>query len=434
MPTDQASITNEVSGKSAQEGEKAQEKKPLSEVSKLRSNWPNLGSHAIINVPIPNIFSAPNIDLKYRPLSNVVTSTVICDPKMLVLKAQLLSFYLVLPEKLLKWSDGEKTLDENNEDDTNTTDMAVSESASGGAETSNGAPKGSLIEEKAERKKKRREKRKLCNERVLQEIQEATTPAELMDVLMFIESAIPFSWYLDFDRRTLPSRAELENSSNEVTVSSFAIRLFTIDRLMRYEEIPSLDSVPFRITVRPRVNFAPKCFIASNCRGFMCHPGKCVYVSVDDEGSRLSPILEPQMTQPTMYNAPSQHIANLNAHAKATANAMAQSRSSYQFPVQMTQQMFNQTLQFPGYNFSYFQGVKSSMPISFTSNASTRPERRKSKPRDDDDDDEDADLSDEGDDEQEEDNPLKRTKTDVSIDFLMPNPPLNHLMTEFDFI
>lgn len=141
-----------------------------------------------------------------------------------------------------------------------------------------------LAEEKALRKKKRREKRKQANERILHMIQTATHPQQLFDCLLEIEKAIPTGWALDLDNNPLPQCAP--------TCAAFALRLFTLDRAIRYDEIPGVEAISQRLQYKPRVNFVCKCFVASSCRYVLGHPGRCVLVN--DPISRCPEIIEGQ--------------------------------------------------------------------------------------------------------------------------------------------
>ena len=58
--------------------------------------------------------------------------------------------------------------------------------------------------------------------------------------------------------------------------SEVAIRLFSLDRSLRYEPLP-VDLRSEKTTYKPRIAFAPRCAISIMCTKSLCHFGKCEY-------------------------------------------------------------------------------------------------------------------------------------------------------------
>jgi hypothetical protein len=112
-----------------------------------------------------------------------------------------------------------------------------------------------------DRKKKRRAKRKYHNERIIQLIQTAETPQEIMNVLLEIENAIPAANKYTISEAALPSTAD--------TSAALAIRIYALDRRIRYDEIPLLEKQGSDRQYKPRYRF------------LYIYIYRCVHVSVD---------------------------------------------------------------------------------------------------------------------------------------------------------
>lgn len=260
----------------------------------------------------PLVLQNPVLANNFRALPNVIGSTVVASFKLIKLKLELFNILLILPEKALRWSGMEEEMGPVKTEGENSVvkSVAAEEVDIEGSNQESGLyseekEKARLAEEKLLRKKKRRERRRIATEKVFRDIQQASTPQELMNVVDVIEQAVPVSWFLDADRGRLPS-----STSSKLTVSDLALRIFSLDRLIRYEEIPGIEQISSKLACRPRTNFVARCSLLPFCRNFMCHPGRCNQSS-EDFSSRYPFIAEhvsgggSPMTSMVMSSAPS---------------------------------------------------------------------------------------------------------------------------------
>ena len=139
-------------------------------------------------------------------------------------------------------------------------------------------------ETKVERKLKRRLKRRQNNERIMSLIQSARTPQELLDVLVEVEEAIPKIYKYTLNDEALPSTAD--------TCAALAVRIYVLDRRIRYEEIKEVEKQGMDRQYRPRYQFSPRCLMSSSCNKFLSHAGKCLQDSplLTGTGSRIPDI------------------------------------------------------------------------------------------------------------------------------------------------
>lgn len=290
----------------------------------------------------PGSLGNPAMTQPQRFTTNYTASSVIVPPRLLKLKAELLNLFLLLPEKHLKWpesADGENAessdqpaaskedsnadtqatnssdkmdidddkkadialtavqIKSENGDDTQQaiksemTENKATESISKASNTGVPPPiptaadlSAESMEEKALRKKKRREKRRLAQDRFVSRIQNAMTATELFECVIAFEQALPLPWMLDYESL----KQGQQNRGNEVLTSFVALRLFTLDRAIRYEDIAGIESIATKIVYRPRTQFVPRCMISVNCRLCLNHPTKCT--SSPDQSSRFPEI------------------------------------------------------------------------------------------------------------------------------------------------
>jgi len=299
------------------------------------SNNAPISSSVVINSGQAPSYQRNYPDPAIAPLTqkNIVTSTELQSARFLRLKGELLNILFILPEKLLRLPDldaeGEKAIASageeaaanirqgvaklsnsngalkktNNVDDKPaiTTPMDVDagvkkDEASDATATQivskvsfpaltskhsddevDKAP--SLLEmsmsnvdrlaDKAARKAKRRLRRKLSMDRFLKSVQTAVTPQQLLDVTLSLEDAIPLIHTYKLNKSALPVTA--------VTLSAVAIRIFSLDRMIAYDELKGIESVASQCSHRLRTYFYPRCMQSSSCRGFLCHNSKCLH-------------------------------------------------------------------------------------------------------------------------------------------------------------
>ena len=139
-------------------------------------------------------------------------------------------------------------------------------------------------ETKVERKLKRRLKRRQNNERIMTLIQIARTPQELLAVLIEVEEAIPKVYKYTLNDEALPSTAD--------TCAALAVRIYVLDRRIRYDEIKDVEKQGMERQYRPRYQFSPRCLMSSSCNKFLSHLGKCLQDSplLTGTGSRIPDI------------------------------------------------------------------------------------------------------------------------------------------------
>lgn len=170
------------------------------------------------------------------------------------------------------------------------------------------------LADKAARKAKRRLRRKLSMEKFIKDIQEATTPQQLLEVTIILEGAIPQGTMYKYNRASLPMDA--------VTMATLARRVFALDRAIAYDEIKGVENNVNTVPVRLRYQFYPRCFMSASCSKFCGHAGKCI--SINDNGSRIPDFQDVQFNrapgvQPYQYQAP----ANRPLYGSNNNNNMA---------------------------------------------------------------------------------------------------------------
>ena len=156
-------------------------------------------------------------------------------------------------------------------------------------------------ETKVERKLKRRLKRRQNNERIMSLIQNARTPQQLLDVLVEVEEAIPKIYKYTLNDEALPSTAD--------TCAALAVRIYVLDRRIRYDEIKEVEKQGMDRQYRPRYQFSPRCLISSSCSKFLSHAGKCAHdtpLTTHTTGSRI-PDIHDALTTPNYSNINSQY-------------------------------------------------------------------------------------------------------------------------------
>jgi hypothetical protein len=250
---------------------------------------------------------------------NFIATTVLVSPRLLKLKTEIINLLLLLPEKQMRWPDPEPEPETEGEPagDAQDKDTTVATSSTPSAAVAVAAPDTSITmddsamdattaevraptstaaapapaavetaEERALRKKKRRDKRRAAFDKIFSRIQAASTPQQLFDCLLSIEAAMPPAWSLALDQLQTQEASEIQ------TCADVAVRLFSLDRAIRYDEIPSIDSVvtaPSKLLYRPRTQFVPRCMVSVSCRGYMNHSSKqCGHFQ--DPGSRYPEI------------------------------------------------------------------------------------------------------------------------------------------------
>ena len=168
--------------------------------------------------------------------------------------------------------------------------------------------------ERNERKHQRRQKRKQYNELIFKKIQSATTPAEVLELVNLVESALPSNGWTDYDYKVklpaLPcSSTNEDNEDNstarttQITTSYLGLRIFALDRSIRYEELKGIETsiLGQEKNYKAHTQYIPKCCTTVNCIRSLCHDNKCV--TIIDNGSRMIEISDNPAAIPTSTTA-----------------------------------------------------------------------------------------------------------------------------------
>ena len=113
-------------------------------------------------------------------------------------------------------------------------------------------------------------------------VQEAVQPQELLDCILFFENSIHPAALVGFQPTYLPLYANC--------ASTVALRLFALDRAVRYEDISTLN-LSCAGNYKPRIQFAPRCIVSSTCSKPLGHGGKC-YAGFESSFSRFQDIVD----------------------------------------------------------------------------------------------------------------------------------------------
>jgi hypothetical protein len=125
--------------------------------------------------------------------------------------------------------------------------------------------------EKKEVKQKRRAMRKEKLLRILEDIQKAETPNELLKVVVVLENCITPILFLPWSRFAAPYDAD--------SVANIAMRIFILDRTIRYETMKEIEKeiIASKKPFKARTQTTNRCMINSTCCGGIWHAGVCGY-------------------------------------------------------------------------------------------------------------------------------------------------------------
>ena len=121
-------------------------------------------------------------------------------------------------------------------------------------------------EREVSRRAQRRLMRQECFDRFVAQIQDATTPQDLIELVLQLETLLPAYLLQHYRRAALPSEA--------CCVSLAAVRIFGLDRALRYEDV-NIQPQTWRFKQTPRTKFSPRCLVQDNCTKAFCHTGRC---------------------------------------------------------------------------------------------------------------------------------------------------------------
>jgi hypothetical protein len=287
-------------------------------------------------------------------LPPIVTSNPVVSARMLKLKAELLNMFYLMPEKALRLPEldeaAEKAIADVGNEAANSiraglikisgANKAASSGGEGQEGDGQGQPKTNIdlsaanverLADKAARKAKRRLRRKLSMEKFLKDVQDATTPQQLLHMVMSLESALPAVLMYKYNKDQLPVTAD--------TLAGAALRLYALDRVIAYDEIKGVENNAVQCPYRLRMQFYPRCVIMGSCNRFIGHTGKCSNVT-DAAASRLPEFQDiagltrigQTPYQPTAYR-PS--MAPTGSNMSATQQQMLANQRRLQYMQQM---------------------------------------------------------------------------------------------------
>ena len=178
------------------------------------------------------------------------------------------------------------------------------------------------LADKAARKAKRRLRRKLSMEKFMKDTQDATTPQQLLDMVLILENALPATMMYKCHRQQLPSTAD--------TLSATALRLYALDRSIAYDEVKVVENAVLPCPYSLRKQFYPRCVVQSNCNRYIGHCGKCATM-LDASATRIPDFQDlASITRAGplayQYQAPRPAGAGTNHTSAAAAQALANQR------------------------------------------------------------------------------------------------------------
>eukprot|EP00128_Syssomonas_multiformis_P019034 Colp12_sorted_trinity150504_noHs@8024 len=311
----------------------------------------------------------------FLPNTHIVLSSEVVSARLLRLKAELLNMFYIMPEKTLRLPEldeaGEKAIADAGAEAANNIRNGIAKLSANkaGDASAAAAPAATVTEggekmdedaedkpeasaaslpvvsgdaassaldmsmsnverlaDKAARKAKRRLRRKLSMEKFVKDVQDATTPQQLLDVTVVLEGAIPQGQMYKYNRASLPLDAS--------TFATLARRVFALDRAIAYDEIRGVENNSAAVPVRLRYQFYPRCIQSTSCSKFCGHAGKCV--SFNDTGSRIPDFQDVQFNripgaQAYQYQAPlsaNGRLSNGSTMSAAAQLAMANQRKA----------------------------------------------------------------------------------------------------------
>ena len=231
-------------------------------------------SAPVVNIPasIPTgskadqNFSFPGVPAFSKAQPPVVTSTITASAKLIKLKGELISVLYAFPEKALRWPD----LDEQSEKMIREAGDVAVRNVYSMAERYTNYTQADLERQadRASRKARRRLRRKLAMELFLVAIQKASTPQEIMNQIIILESAIPKVITFQFNEDAVSNVAN--------TVADVAVRLYILDRVIAYNELHGIENAASLTPFKLRTQFTCRCYANAQCVRFMGHIGKCI--------------------------------------------------------------------------------------------------------------------------------------------------------------
>jgi hypothetical protein len=149
-------------------------------------------------------------------------------------------------------------------------------------------------------------------------VQLADTPQELLDCVIFFEKSLHPSVLVGYSPEYLPTAAS--------SASVVAVRLYSLDRAIRYEDIDCLN-LACDGKYKPRVQFVPRCLVSSTCSKPSGHGGKC-FNGFESTYSRFLEVTENNQELRSNLVAPTYAPPATLSYSTAAAAAAAQQSAS----------------------------------------------------------------------------------------------------------
>jgi hypothetical protein len=225
---------------------------------------------------------------------------IVSSVRLLKLKAEFTAIVYAVPEKLLRCppTDDERVLIEKAKLMTATvtaTDSTKSDSMMASADIEVDISEDDINgkgddDEDTLRIERRRARRAWYTETMLTAVKLATTPSEVLTVVDLFESIVPphlfsmsslrkkQSFYIPGGKKSYLEMKEPSCIDTQVSCSYLAMRIYLLDRSLRYEDMKYMDPSLYgqERPYRPRVHFTPKCCIMFSCTRSLCHEDRCM--------------------------------------------------------------------------------------------------------------------------------------------------------------
>lgn len=230
------------------------------------------------NRPIPTQALLPKSPFNpNRHVPDVVSSVVPVPYRLLKLKIELLNILAILPKGLLSWN-RQKNEVKSEHEGTQSSDEDSNLEAREDNEVITEADKQTP---------------EMTVDQYIKEIQNCETYLHLFKLIQLLEKALPLVALFDFPFQLSES---VISPTNTLTSSMVATYLYSLDRWIRYEDIP-LDFFFEGVDYRPRMIYTPRCILSPTCLKYFHHSGRCD-TAISNGDSRYKEILPKGMQVP----------------------------------------------------------------------------------------------------------------------------------------
>lgn len=314
---------------------KANKKSTLS----TTSTTPTFTSIGASTLGYNNLVAKLDSGIKYIPNTNrqvpdLIGSTISVSYRLLKLKIELLNLFAIIPKGLLTWNSSTTTSNissNSNVNELNETKVDADPASKENIPTTNQEPisqDSTVTSQESTTQEPTVESIQMKVEKYIKNVQSCSTPSELFNLIRYLEKLLPRVALFNFpaicsgdnlklnsnDNDSKENNNNSNNSNNSIiTTSIVGTYLYSLDRWIRYEDIP-LDLCYEGVEYRPRLVYTPRCILTPTCSKYFHHSGKCDFVvSIGD--SRYREILPRGM-----QNLHSNSNVNVNANAPSFSN------------------------------------------------------------------------------------------------------------------